>query len=181
MELWLFFTIFGVVLFVPSTIVLLILKRLKETILIVIKKNGTIKKVVINDKILSSGQITVIGKKKIKPIPIRQNEVRYGGFRRWIIKDLENVPQEDNSVTNEEVEAYLNSETINMLLLFGKLKDLLIALLVGGIVVTIIGVVIVGYLTVTKETGLTATNETLQVIELGCKNAILNLGVTGEV
>jgi hypothetical protein len=173
MQMWLFFTIFGAVIFVPSACLFLFLQHLKKTILVAIKYNGTIKKIIIDDKILAKGKIEYIGKKKIVPIKIFQNEIRYGSFRRWIIKDLEINPIINNDkVSDAEIESYLNSETIQSLLLFGKTKQLLILLL--GIIIfsVIVSGAINGYLTNSKICELRPSNMTLQTIEIGVKNGL---------
>jgi hypothetical protein len=175
MQMWLFFTLFGLVLFVPSAILFLWLQHLRKTILVAIVHNGTIKKVIIDDKILALGKIEYIGKKKIVPIPIKQSEVRYGTFRRWIIKDLENNPVKiNNAISDAEIEAYLNSETIQTLLLFGKTKQLLIMLLGIIIAIGLIGGFVNGYLTTSKTCELTPANQTINTIEIAVRNAIYN-------
>jgi hypothetical protein len=86
MQMWLFFTIFGAVLFVPSTLLFLLLNRFKNTIVVLIKKNGALDKIVITNKTLEAGQITEAHGKKIAPIKISKDEIYYGKWRRWIIK-----------------------------------------------------------------------------------------------
>jgi len=65
MQLWLFFTIFGLVLFIPSSLLFILLNRFKNTIVVLIKQNGMLVKVVITNKTLEEGQITKINNKNI--------------------------------------------------------------------------------------------------------------------
>jgi hypothetical protein len=172
MELWLFFTIFGLVLFVPSTLAIIFYNRFKNTIILLVKVNGALKKIIITDKELEKGVVSFDGKKKIKPIKIQKDEVYFGKWRRWIIKgELETRNQE---VTDKEVEEYLNNEDLIKLYLAGKFKDTLMILL-GIIIVCIIvsgGINI--YLTTSQVNVLTPTNETTAYIRSIVIDALRN-------
>lgn len=146
MELWLFFTIFGCVLFIPSALLFLLLNRFKNTIVVLIKQNGALLKIVITNKILERGQITEAFGKKIKPINITKDEIYYGKWRRWIIKP-ELHSKTVSQVTDKEVEEYLNNEDLLKLYLAGKFKDMLMLLMGITIAAVIIGAIINGYLT----------------------------------
>jgi hypothetical protein len=170
MEMWLFFSIFGAVIFVPSTILFLVLQRFRNTICVLLKINGALKKVVITNKILEKGEITIVEGKKVKPIKIFKSEIYYGKWRRWIIKgELESLNK--NVVTDKEVEEYLNNEDLLKLYLAGKFKDTLLLLMGITIAAVIIGAIINGYLTSSKET-LGYSNNTAVFIKDICKSAI---------
>lgn len=170
MELWLFFTIFGAVIFVPSALLFLLLNRFRNTINVIFKINGALKRIVITDKILEKGEVNYIDGKKTYPIPISKDEIHYGKWRRWIVKsDLHGKFPTD--ITLKEIDEYVNNEDLLKLYLAGKFKDTLILLLVIVIGAVIIGGVINGYLTATKQC-LSGGNETFQLILNSCKMAI---------
>lgn len=159
MNLILFFIIFGCVLFIPSIILFLILNRLKNTIVVLLKINGALKKIIITNKVLESGEITEIDGKKVLPIKIYNSEIYYGKWRRWIIKpELESNLK--CSITNKEAEDYLNNEDLLKLYLAGKFKDTLILLLSIIIGALVIGFIINGYLTATHDCILSQDNST---------------------
>ena len=174
MQYWLFFTIFGLVITVPVLITFLIFNRFKNTIAVLIKRNGSLTKVIIDDKILKIGQITKIDGQKVKPIKVEQSEIYYGKFRRWIIKgELESTKKE--TLTDKEVEEYLNNEDLIKLYLAGKFKDTLIALLVIILVAVIIGIIVNGYLISNKECILSPTNMTTDYLRGIVRSAIINI------
>ena len=141
MELWLFFTIFGAVIFLPSAGLFLILQRFKNTIVVLLKQNGALIKIIITNKELEKGQITNIGKKKIKPIKISKEEIYYGKWRRWIVKpELHSTL--NCSTTDKEIEDYLNNEDLLKLYMAGKFKDTLIFLIGATLIIVIIGIII---------------------------------------
>jgi hypothetical protein len=161
--LWLFFTIFGAVLFIPSLLLLFLYNRFKNTIVLLIKQNGSLKKIIITDKELEIGQVTKIGSKKIKPITISKDEIYYGKWRRWIVKPELNSPLNSN-ITDTEIEEYLNNEDLIKLYLAGKFKDTFMLLLGIIIACIIISGAINGYLTNTKECIIVQDNSTKQFI-----------------
>jgi hypothetical protein len=163
MELWLFFTIFGLIIFLPSGGLFLLLQRFKNTIVVLIKQNGALIKIIINNKILEKGQITQIGKRKIKPIKISKEEIYYGKWRRWIVKPELHSPL-NGTTTDKEIEEYLNNEDLIKLYMAGKFKDTLILLIGATLVCVIIGVIINGYLINTKQC-LDYSNSTLSFIK----------------
>ena len=169
MQLWLFFTIFGLVLFVPTAILFLWLNRLRNTINVLLKRNGSIVRIVISNKTLEVGEITEIKGKKIKPIKIKKEEIHYGTWRRWIIKsDLET---ETAKISDREIEEYLNNEDLIKLYLAGKFKDTLILFLGIILAAVIVSAAINGYLT-TSITTLDYSNSSADFIYQGCKKAI---------
>lgn len=173
MQMWIFFTIFGSVLFIPTGLLFLLLNRFKKTIVVLLKNNGALEKVVITDKELALGQITHIGAKKIKPIKISKDEIYFGKWRRWIVKgELES--KKDSTITDKEVEEYLNNEDLIKLYLAGKFKDTL--MLMMGIIIFMILVsgVINGYLTTTQECIIKQDNSTRDFMINAVKIAITN-------
>ena len=149
MELWVFFTIFGAVIFLPSGALFLLLQRFKNTIVVLIKQNGALKKIIITNKQLEKGQITKLDGKSITPIKIKKEEIYYGKWRRWIIKPELNSTIE-SKITDKEIEEYLNNEDLLKLYMAGRFKDTLILLVGTTLVLVIIGVIINGYLTNSK-------------------------------
>jgi hypothetical protein len=162
MQMWLFFTIFGLTLFVPSIILFLILNRFRNTINLLLKINGTLKRVVITNKDLEVGQITAINGKKIKPIKISKDEIYTGTWRRWIIKS--ELDSKSQVLTDKEIEEYLNNEDLIKLYLAGKFKDTLIMLLTIIIILVIGAAIVNGYLINSKQCIIAPTNETTQYI-----------------
>jgi hypothetical protein len=162
--LWLFFTIFGLVLFVPTLILFLIFNRFKNTILVLLKRNGSLVKVVITNKILELGVITKINGKSVKPIKIKKEEIIYGAWRRWIIKpEVESTDK--SSVTDKEIENYLNNEDLLKLYLAGKFKDTLLIFLGCIILAVIIGSVVNGYLTASHVCIISQDNSTTAYLQ----------------
>ena len=146
MNLFLFFSIFGAVIFVPSGLLFFLLNRFKNTIVVLIKQNGMLVKIVITNKVLEKGQITEIHGRKCLPISISKSEIYYGKWRRWIIKpDLESNRKQ--KISDKEIEEYLNNEDLIKLYLAGKFKDTLMLFLYIAIGCIVIGAVINGYLT----------------------------------
>ena len=177
MNLWLFFVIFGLVLFVPTILLLLLLNRFKKTIVVLLKRNGALVKTVITDKILEIGQITQIRKKKIKPITVRKEEIYFGTWRRWIIKgELEST--EKANITDKEIEEYLNNEDLLKLYLAGKFKDTLILLLGITIASVLIAGFINGYLTSTHLCILNQDNSTRDFIINNVRVAVQSLNLS---
>jgi hypothetical protein len=174
MILWLFFTIFGLVIFIPSTLLILLFNRFKNTIVVLIKQNGALTKIIINNKDLEKGQITEIKGKKINPIPISKEEIYYGKWRRWIIKpELESKSR--NKLSDEEIEGYLNNEDLIKLYLAGKFKDTLMLMMGIIIAICIIGFIINGYLTNSHECILKQDNSTKEFIINNMKIALQNI------
>lgn len=159
MQMWLFFTIFGLVLFVPTGLLFLLLNRFKNTIVVLIKQNGSLIKIVITNKVLEKGQITEIKGKKIKPIKISKEEIYYGKWRRWIVKP-ELDSKKDSNISDKEIEEYLNNEDLIKLYLAGKFKDTLFLLLYITIGILLVGFFVNGYLTNTKICVISQDNST---------------------
>jgi len=173
MLMWLFFTIFGLVLFIPTLILFLFLNRLKNTIIVLIKQNGALIKIVINNKILEKGQITEIKGKKIKPIKISKEEIYFGKWRRWIIKpELDSTTK--SNISDREIEEYLNNEDLIKLYLAGKFKETLLWLIGATLFCVIIVGVINGYITKTHECKILLDNSTrdffIETTKAGIKN-----------
>jgi len=172
MQMWLFFLIFGAVIFIPTGALFLILQRFRNTIVVLIKQNGALKKIVITNKVLETGVINNINGKKIKPIKIFKSEIFYGKWRRWIIKsELESKQQ---TISDTEIEEYLNNEDLIKLYLAGKFKDTLFLMLGVTIGICILGFVVNGYLTSSIQT-LGYNNATEAVIYNSCKKAIIEV------
>lgn len=177
MEMWLFFTIFGAVIFIPSSILFLFLNRFRNTIVVLMKVNGALKKIIINNKTLEIGQITKIEGKRVKPIPISKDEIIYGKWRRWIIKgELESTAK--SQVTDKEVEEYLNNEDLLKLYLAGKFKDTLILLLGIIIAAIVVSGIINGYMISSKQC-LDLTNTSMSFIQYSCENAVRSVIFNG--
>jgi hypothetical protein len=138
--------------------------RFKNTIILLSPVNGGFRKIIITDKELKLGKVTSDGKKKIKPITISKDEIYQGKWRRWIIKK-ELMTGNNETISDREIEEYLNNEDLIKLYLAGKFKETLIFLLGAIIVLLIIGFVINGYLISTKETVITQNNQTTQYIK----------------
>ena len=172
MQMWLFFLIFGSVIFIPTGVLFLILQRFRNTIIVLIKQNGALKKIVITNKTLEKGQITDINGKKIKPIKIDRNEIWYGKWRRWIVKS--ELESKQTTITDSEIEQYLNSEDLIKLYLAGKFKDTLFMMIGATIGIVIIGFIVNGYLLMSIET-LEYNNQTSAIIYNACKKAIIEV------
>lgn len=171
MELWLFFTIFGAVIFIPSSILFLVLGRFRNTIVVLFKENGSIVKVIIDNKILETGEIKIVnGKKLAVPIKVSKDEIYYGKWRRWIVKSElhSSLPK---GITKREVEEYLNSEDLIKLYLAGKFKDTLILLLGITIFCVIVGAIVNGYLTSNHQC-LDYTNSSSEFIKYNVRQVI---------
>lgn len=177
MELWLFFTIFGAVIFVPSAILFLVLQRFRNTIVVLIKQNGAIRKIIIDNKTLEKGEITQLGKNKIKPIKISKDEIYYGKWRRWIVKP-ELHSKLETHLTDKEIEEYLNNEDLIKLYLAGKFKDTLILLVGVAIFLIIVGHVIDVYL-ISSQQYLTYNNASASFIKDNCRQALIELMYNG--
>lgn len=173
MQLWLFFTIFGCVLLIPTSLILLLFNRFKNTIVVLFKNNGSLQKVIIDDKLLAIGQITQINGKKVTPIKISKDEIYYGKWRRWIIKG-ELDSKKNSKITDREIEEYLNNEDLIKLYLAGKFKDTLLLFLTGILAAVIIGAIANGYLINTKECIISPTNSTRDFIVYSVKLALSN-------
>lgn len=158
MELWLFFLIFGLVLFVPTIILILVYNRFKNTIVLLVKLNGSLRKIIIGEKELSEGIVTKCDGKPIKPIKIKKEDIYYGKWRRWIIKG--ELESKNNSVSEKEIEEYLNNEDLIKLYVAGKFKDTLMILLIVVIISIIISGSINGYLTASHICIIGQTNDT---------------------
>jgi hypothetical protein len=169
--LWLFFTIFGLVLFVPTGLLFLLLNRFKNTIVVLLKRNGALLKVVITDKELEAGQITQIKGKKVLPIKISKSEIYFGKWRRWIVKpELDsNIKQ---TITDKEAEDYLNNEDLLKLYLAGKFKETLMIMMGVIIACVVIGAIINGYLTTSNICVISQDNSTRDFIINNVKIAI---------
>lgn len=172
MQLWIFFTIFGLVLFVPTGILFFILNRFKNTIVVLFKRNGALIKTVITDKILEIGQITEVNGKKIKPIKISKEEIYFGKWRRWIVKGELDSTLKKSIITDKEIEEYLNNEDLIKLYIAGKFKDTLMLMLYIIITCIIIGFLINGYLINSKACIINQDNSTRQFIVDSVKQAI---------
>lgn len=174
MILWLFFVIFGLVLFLPAVILFFIYMRFKSTIVLIVKKNGTIIREIITEELFKTGQIEILEGKHIKPIKLFKEQIRYGKWRRWYIIDLEKNPPKDSAVTDKDVEKYFESETMYLLLLFGKLKDLLLMLLyfILGVGATTLIVVIYFHQTQSAVCVLNQDNVTMTTLVQAGKIAI---------
>ena len=173
MQMWLFFTIFGLVLFVPTGLLFLLLNRFKNTIVLLIKQNGSLRKIIITNKDLEVGQITKIKGKSVKPIKISKEEIYYGKWRRWIVKPELDSKKEGN-ISDKEIEEYLNNEDLLKLYLAGKFKDTLILLLSAIIFIMIVGFVVLGYFQQTKVV-LDYSNATRDFIINNVRYSIMNL------
>lgn len=173
MMLWLFFVIFGCVLFIPSTLLLLLFNRFKNTIVLLIKENGALIKIIINNKDLEKGEVTKVKGKSIIPIKITKEEIYYGKWRRWIIKS--ELESKNISLTNKEVEDYLNNEDLLKLYLAGKFKDTLMIIIVATILCVIIGAIINGYLTTSKQCIISQDNSTKEFIINSVRIAFQNI------
>jgi hypothetical protein len=171
--LWLFFVIFGCVLFIPSTLLLLLFNRFKNTIVLLIKENGALIKIIINNKDLEKGEVTKVKGKSIIPIKITKEEIYYGKWRRWIIKS--ELESKNISLTNKEVEDYLNNEDLLKLYLAGKFKDTLMIIIVATILCVIIGAIINGYLTTSKQCIISQDNSTKEFIINSVRIAFQNI------
>lgn len=179
MELWLFFTIFGAVIFIPSGALFLLLQRFKNTIVVLIKENGALTKIVITNKILEKGEITQIGKRKIEPIKISKDEIYFGKWRRWIIKP-ELHSKEKRILTNKEIEGYLNNEDLIKLYLAGKFKEQLMMFIYVILFAVVIGIVINIYIN-NAQVFLSYNNQTALFIKENAKQAFIEVmyNVTG--
>jgi len=173
MEMWIFFTIFGSIIFVPSLILWLVISRYKNRINVLIKKNGGLQKIVITDKILKTGKITEYNGKKIKPISINKNEIYNSSWRRWIIKgELESTDK--TTLTDKEIEGYLNNEDLLKLYLAGKFKDTLIMFLVIIIIIAVAGFIINGYMISSHQCIITPDNATTDYLTSIVRHAFLS-------
>jgi hypothetical protein len=173
MQLWLFFTIFGCVLFIPSIILILLYNRFKNTIVVLDKNKGQLRKIIINDEILASGKITSYKGKRIKPIFISEKEIYFGTWRRWIIKG--ELESKKGDLTDKEVEDYLNNEDLLKLYLAGKFKDTLIIFLSLILFGVIVGAVVNGYLTMSHTSQFIPTNQTDIYFTNLFRNALLSM------
>jgi hypothetical protein len=170
--MWLFFTIFGLVLFIPTGILFFILNRFKNTIVVLFKRNGALIKTVINDKILEVGQITEVNGKKIKPIKISKEEIYFGKWRRWIVKGELDSTLKKSNITDKEIEEYLNNEDLIKLYLAGKFKDTLMLMLGIIIFCVLVSGAVNGYLTNSKVCIIAQDNSTKQFIIDSVKQAM---------
>jgi hypothetical protein len=175
MELWLFFLIFGIVLTLPTAGIFLIFNRFKNTIVVLFKRNGALVKVIIDDKILALGEITKIKGKKCLPVTISKEEIYNGTWRRWIIKGELDSTINKASITDKEVEDYLNNEDLLKLYLAGKFKDTLIVLLIIIIIGVIGGAVVNGYLITGHQCIITPTNATTEYLKSIVRSSIMNM------
>jgi hypothetical protein len=156
--LWLFFTIFGLVLFVPTTLLVILFNRFKNTIVLLVKENGSLKKIIITNKELEKGEVTKYKGKNILPIKVSKEEIYYGTWRRWIVKpELES--NDKRKITDTEIEEYLNNEDIIKLYLAGKFKDTLLILLYIIIGAVIVSAIVNGYLITTNVGQCTITQD----------------------